>query len=198
MKVVGVGAGPGMLTEEAIRAIESSRLIYGSPRAIEIASPFISRSAEVNVIRDYGALRDLPAGAVVLSTGDPLLSGLGFLGGEIIPGISSMQVACARLRLSLLRVVPITVHGRRMEAEKIAFEIERGKTVFLLVDEASDLAGLCRHLEEASLPRDLVVMSDLGYPEESIAFGSTRSPPSILGLSCVLIGEIERPLSPES
>ena len=113
-----------MLTEEAIRAIEGSRLIYGSTRAIEIASPFISPSAEVNVIRDYKALADLLEEAVVLSTGDPLLSGLGFLGGEIIPGISSMQVACARLRLSLLKVVPITVHGRRMEIDIVAFEIE--------------------------------------------------------------------------
>ncbi|MBN1323661.1 MAG: cobalt-precorrin-7 (C(5))-methyltransferase [Methanotrichaceae archaeon] len=192
MKVVGVGAGPGMLTEEAIRAIEGSRLIYGSPRAIEIASPSISPSAKVKVIRDYKALRDLPEEAVVLSTGDPLLSGLGFLGGEIVPGISSMQVACARLRLSLLKVVPITVHGRRMDTDGIAFEIDRGKTVFLLVDEASDLAGLCRHLEEAGLSRDLVIMSDLGYPEEHIAFGSTRSPPAVRGLSSVLIGEIER------
>jgi len=185
-----------MLTEEAIRAIEGSRLIYGSTRAIEIASPFISPSAEVNVIRDYKALADLLEEAVVLSTGDPLLSGLGFLGGEIIPGISSMQVACARLRLSLLKVVPITVHGRRMEIDIVAFEIERGKVVFLLVDEASDLVGLCRHLEAGGLSRDVVVMSDLGYPEEHITFGSTRSPPAVRGLSSVLIGEIGRPKSP--
>ena len=50
--------------------------------------------------------------AVVLSTGDPMLSGLGYLEGQVIPGISSMQVACARLKISQLRMVPVTLHGR--------------------------------------------------------------------------------------
>ncbi|RJS71581.1 MAG: cobalt-precorrin-7 (C(5))-methyltransferase, partial [Candidatus Syntrophoarchaeum sp. WYZ-LMO15] len=38
MKIVGVGAAPGMLTEEAIREIKRAKVIYGSKRAIEIAS----------------------------------------------------------------------------------------------------------------------------------------------------------------
>jgi len=37
MKIIGVGAGPGMLTLEAARAIREARLIYGSQRAIDLA-----------------------------------------------------------------------------------------------------------------------------------------------------------------
>ncbi|MDG6251203.1 MAG: cobalt-precorrin-7 (C(5))-methyltransferase, partial [Methanocalculus sp.] len=42
MKVVGVGCGDGMLTEEAIAAIQGARLIYGSSRAIERVRHHIS------------------------------------------------------------------------------------------------------------------------------------------------------------
>ena len=30
MKIIGVGAGPGLLTKEAIKAIENARIIFGS------------------------------------------------------------------------------------------------------------------------------------------------------------------------
>jgi cobalt-precorrin-7 (C5)-methyltransferase len=92
MKIVGVGCGPGMLTADAIRVISGARLIYGSSRAIEIAREIIPDGCEVHEITSYRRLRELPEEAVVLSTGDPMLAGLGYLPGEVIPGISSLQV----------------------------------------------------------------------------------------------------------
>ena len=35
MKIIGVGCGPGMLTEQAIREISRARIIFGSHRSIE-------------------------------------------------------------------------------------------------------------------------------------------------------------------
>lgn len=197
MKVVGMGAGPGMLTFEAAKVIGKARLIYGSERAIELASSQIDPRSNVHVIDDYKALRELPDDAVVLSTGDPMLSGLGYLGGEIVPGISSMQVACARLGISQIKVVPITVHGRKMETGPIAEEIRRGKCVFLLVDDSTDLAGLCQHLEKRGLGREVAVLTDLGYPEEKVMMGNTSNPPLSGGLACVMIGDLEQKLVPE-
>ena len=133
MIIVGVGAGPGMLTEEAIKAISFARMIYGSERAIEIARQHISPDCTVHIIEDYKKLRKLPESAVVLSTGDPMLSGLGYLGGKVVPGISSMQVACARLRISQLRMVPVTLHGRAVDYDSlavIASEIGAGNVYF--------------------------------------------------------------------
>jgi cobalt-precorrin-7 (C5)-methyltransferase len=190
MKIVGVGAGPGMLTFEAAEAVKEARLIRGSRRAIELVREVIDPGCDVAEIEDYRALRELPPEAVVLSTGDPMLSGLGYLEGEVIPGISSIQVACARLKVSLLKVVPITVHGRRMDPEPIVEEVARGRAVFLLVDDATDLPGLCRLLEERGLSRDVAVLTDLGYPKEEIRRGSTRSPPPSRGLASVMIGDL--------
>jgi len=190
MKIVGVGAGPGMLTQEAARAIRMARLIYGSARAIDLVREEISPGCDVRVIENYRDLRELPAEAVVLSTGDPMLSGLGYLDGEVVPGISSMQVACARLKISQLKVVPITVHGRRMDPEPILEEVGRGRCVFLLVDDSTDLLGLCRLLEERGLSRDVAVLTDLGYPDEEIRKGTTARPPRSEGLASVMIGDL--------
>ena len=196
MKIVGVGAGPGMLTYEAARAIKEARLIYGSARAIDLVREVISPECDVRAIENYRALRELPPEAVVLSTGDPMLSGLGYLNGEVVPGISSMQVACARLKISQLKVVPITVHGRSMDPEPILEEVARGKCVFLLVDDSTDLPGLCRLLEERGLARDVAVLTDLGYPEEEILHGTTAAPPSSKGLASVMIGDIGFKMTP--
>lgn len=175
---------------EAARAIREALLIYGSERAIDLARDEIYPGTDVRVIEDYGALRKLPPEAVVLSTGDPMLSGLGYLDGDVIPGISSMQIACARLKESELKVIPITVHGRRMDPEPILEEIARGRTVFLLVDDSTNLPGLCRLLEERGLSKDVAVFTDLGYPNEEILRGTTRCPPTSKGLASVMIGDL--------
>lgn len=188
MIIVGVGAGPGMLTLEAAAAIEAAELIYGSKRAIDLVGDRIKPGCSVNIIEDYRKLRELPETAVVLSTGDPMLSGLGYLEGRVIPGISSLQVACARLKVSLLKVIPITVHGRALDPEPIASELERGRCVFLLTDDSTDVAGLCSYLEKRGLNEDVAVLTDLGYPEEMIVIGRTDLPPAAPGLSCIVIG----------
>lgn len=190
MIIVGVGIGPGMMTQEAGEAIRRADLIYGSRRAIDLACEHISPGSRVMEIEDYKSLSTLPEDAVVLSTGDPMLSGLGYLPGRVIPGISSLQVACARLKISELNVTPITVHGRRMDPEAIAGELGRNRSVFLLIDEHTDLEGLCQHLEENGLRKSVVALTDLGYPQERIEKGSTASPPRAPGLSCLFIGQL--------
>lgn len=180
-----------MLTLEAIRTISEALLIYGSQRAIDLVAEHIPPGCTVRVIENYRKLRELPAEAVVLSTGDPMLSGLGYLEGRVVPGISSLQVACARLKISQLDVVPVTVHGRALKPEKVAFELCRGKCVFLITDEATDLAGLCQILESQGISRSVTVLTDLGYPQERITVGRTGAPPAAPGLSCVLIGELQ-------
>ena len=189
MIIVGVGAGPKMLTLQAISAIGESKLIYGSKRAIDLVLDFIPPDCIVRVIEDYKKLSEIPDDALILSTGDPMLSGLGHLKGKVIPGISSLQVACARLKISQLKVMPITVHGRELDAEAIAFELGRGKCIFLLIDDSTDIESLCLYLEAKGLSRKIAMLSDLGYPEEKILRGSTASPPRASGLSSAFIGD---------
>jgi cobalt-precorrin-7 (C5)-methyltransferase len=170
MKIVGVGCGPGMLTEEAIAAIRNATLIYGSSRAIALAKDHIGPDCRVCPFPDYKSLHALPREAVVLSTGDPMLAGLGYLGGEVIPGISSLQVAAARLQLPLARVSVVDAHGKDhvnplREAGK---ELGRGKIVFLLADPGLGLEEVRVVLLELPGPVTVYLCKDLGYPEEEI------------------------------
>jgi cobalt-precorrin-7 (C5)-methyltransferase len=77
-----------------------------------------------------------------------------------------------------------------MDPEPILEEVARGKCVFLLVDDSTDLQGLCRLLEERGLSRDMAVLTDLGYPEEEIRKGTTSRPPPSKGLASVMIGDL--------
>ena len=180
MKIVGVGCGPGMLTEEAIRVIGEARLIYGSARAIGLAASCIPAGCTVHEITDYSRLRDLPAHAVVLSTGDPMLAGLGYLGGEIIPGISSLQVACARLGLSLARIAVVNAHGKDHDGaiRDTAAEIGRNRLVFLIADPAFPVTALAAALRVPHPRCRIAVCEHLGYPDERVMIGSAVDPPA--------------------
>jgi len=176
MKVVGVGCGPGMLTAEAASVIAGASLVYGSARAIALARDAIPPGCEVHEIADYRNLWSLPAHAVVLSTGDPMLAGLGYLPGEVVPGISSLQVAFARLKVPLTKAAVVSAHGKdhaRAVAEARE-EVLLGRVVFLIADPAFDVGTLA-----AALPPEirLAVCEDLGYPAERIATGTAAEPP---------------------
>jgi cobalt-precorrin-7 (C5)-methyltransferase len=180
MIIIGVGCGPGMLTEQAIKAIGMATTIYGSDRAIEIARPFISPGCDVRTIDDFKALHQLPTDIVVLSTGDPMLAGLGYLAGNVIPGVSSLQVATARLHIPLARVSVVVAHGRGHEKgmSETLEEVQRGKIVYLLADPKFEVRELYHRLSALPCrPLRIAVCENLGYPDERIAVGEIASPP---------------------
>lgn len=189
MKIVGVGCGPGMLTAEAASVIACATLVYGSARAIALARDAIPPGSEVYEIKDYRGLRSLPDHAVVLSTGDPMLAGLGYLPGDVVPGISSLQVAFARLKVPLARAAVVSAHGKD-HARAIAEareEVIRGKVVFLIADPAFDVGALTAALMAQTR---VAVCEDLGYPAERIAVGTAAQPPAPRGdLFVVVAGE---------
>jgi cobalt-precorrin-7 (C5)-methyltransferase len=190
MKIVGVGAGPDLLTKEAISAIENAQVIFGSKRALELAKEYIKCKA--NILTDY-TLKDLPGNAVVLSTGDPMLSGLGKYAkteDEIIPGISSLQLACARLRLDIEDISVITAHSRDIEVVKkrLLSELEDRKNVFLLPDSSFGALEVAEFLNDHGLLREIVVCQQLGYPDERIVIGTSEEPPSVeTDMYCIVI-----------
>jgi cobalt-precorrin-7 (C5)-methyltransferase len=192
MIIVGVGCGPGLLTRQAMEVIGSAQLVYGSRRAIGLARECIAPTAEVRTIEDYSRLDELPENAVVLSTGDPMLAGLGRPGRENIPGISSMQVAFAHLGLSLVRSTAITAHGTAHEVaiEETIQEIKRGKTVFLLAEPSFPFGELIADLAEERPDLRVAVCEELGYPEERIALGTAANPPEVRSkLYSVVLGK---------
>ncbi|MCZ9311952.1 MAG: cobalt-precorrin-7 (C(5))-methyltransferase [Methanocorpusculum sp.] len=188
MIVVGVGAGAGMLTEEGISRIRAAKLIYGSVRALELARGYAAADAELVPITDYKALRALPEDAVVLSTGDPLMAGLGYLPGEVVPGISSMQAAFARLKVSWTNVAVVNAHGKghASAVARAAADVRAGHSVFVIADPDFSVAVLA-----AALPPEvrIAVCEDLGYPFERVAEGTAGCPPEVRSrLFCVVAG----------
>ncbi|MFA6331688.1 MAG: cobalt-precorrin-7 (C(5))-methyltransferase [Methanoregula sp.] len=199
MKIVGVGCGPGMLTEQAAQVIRSARFIYGSSRAIEMVKKIIPKNCTVRSISDYRNLSQLPENAVILSTGDPMLAGLGYLPGEVVPGISSLQVAAARLHISLSRIAVVVAHGRGHEKamQETVEELRREKIVFLIADPKFDVAELYRRLGVMGLfvPVKIAVCENLGYPDEKIIVDDLLAPPlPAADLYSLVIGHFGEPL----
>lgn len=179
MKIVGVGCGPGMLTEEAIGAISRAEALCGSERAIDLARDHIRDGCIVRVIDDYRALRNLPDTTVVLSTGDPMLAGLGYLEGEVIPGISSLQVTLARLKIPMARVSVVVAHGRDHPAavREALSEVARGNVVFLIADPSFDVRDFAAQFLPETPGISITLCERLGYPDERVETGTAEAPP---------------------
>jgi cobalt-precorrin-7 (C5)-methyltransferase len=180
VRVVGVGCGPDLLSPRAVAVIRGAERVWGSARAIALAASAIRPGCPAYEIADFSGLRDLGPGDVVLSTGDPMLSGLGYLPGEVEPGISSLQLALARLRIPWTRVAVISAHGRDHDPAMAAAvdEIGRGRVAFLIADPAFQVPALAAALTPLGSDIRIAVCADLGYPEESIACGTVDAPPA--------------------
>lgn len=194
MKIVGVGAGQGLMTQEAIKAVREARVVYGSRRAIELAREHIR--CEWHELSDY-TLKNLPQDAVVLSTGDPMLSGLGRFASRndtIIPGISSLQLACARLRIELGAVAVVNAHARDIRDAKDAMqrELGAGKIVFMLPDASFGAIEAAGFLRSRGLRYKIAVLENLSYEDERVEIGDVEKPPAARhGMYSMLIGNFE-------
>ncbi|MGA2912155.1 MAG: cobalt-precorrin-7 (C(5))-methyltransferase [Methanoregula sp.] len=179
MKIIGVGCGPGMLTEEAIREISRAAIIFGSDRAIELAKSYIPGDCVVKTIDDFKNLNKISEDSIILSTGDPMLAGLGYLSGEVVPGISSLQVATARLHIPVSRVSVVVAHGKghKKGMQDTVEEVKRGKIVFLLADPKFEVRELYTQLALLSPPVRIALCENLGYPGEHILIRDIHSPP---------------------
>jgi cobalt-precorrin-7 (C5)-methyltransferase len=198
VKVVGVGCGPGMITIKAIEAIKSAKKIYGSIRAIEIASPYIIENTHVFPIKNYNDLKELEPDAIVLSTGDPMLAGLGQFGSEVVPGISSMQYTFSTLRLPMLKLAIVDAHNkdRATAFKEISAEIINGKIVFILTDPSLNIAVLASAIDKDTGGCDLILCEMLGYAEERIVAGTSKKPPVVKAkLFSLVAGYINRDIN---
>jgi cobalt-precorrin-7 (C5)-methyltransferase len=192
MIVIGVGCGPGMMTEEAIRELAKARTVYGSRRSVDLARKHLRKGAKVIQVDDYAALDEVPEKAVLLSTGDPMLAGLGRRAKRIIPGISSMQVAYAKLGAPHENTVIMSAQGRyqAIALRNAVEEVLRGRNVFLLVDPKFPISELAAKLASSIPDCHMAVCERLGYPDERVQVGTALDPPEAkTDLFVVIVGE---------
>jgi cobalt-precorrin-7 (C5)-methyltransferase len=187
-KIYIVGIGPGSseyLTKKAIDTVKMSDYTVGSTRAIELFGD-VQNTIPFNVKELLDTLEkgvDLAVdGNVVsiLSTGDPGFSGVlntvlrisnekDFPKDniEVIPGISSLQLAAAECHIQWDNANVMTFHGRE-NIDDILPVINNGKiTIALPSRKVKDMA---QFLLDNGVEKDrkVVVCERLSYPDEKI------------------------------
>lgn len=183
ISVIGIGPGPAdYLPPAAARALAEARTVVGGERHLKT---FARPGQETFVLKN-----NLPAamefirnrrdtGVAVLASGDPGLYGiLSYLrrhfppaGLKVFPGISSVQVAFARLAMPWQDAVILSAHGRDLAG--LIDLIARQHKVALLTDQHSTPHLVARQMAAASLGgRRLYCCCNLGYPDETITAGT--------------------------
>lgn len=187
-KIYIIGIGPGSseyLTKKAVDTVKTSDYTVGSTRAIDLFDDVNNKIAfNVKDLLDKlekGMDLAIEGNTVsILSTGDPGFSGVlntvlrianekNFPEEkiEVIPGISSLQLAAARNHIQWDNANVMTFHGRE-NIEDILKVINNGKTTIALPSKkVRDMAqflldnGVDEH-------REVVVCERLSYDDEKI------------------------------
>lgn len=187
-KIYIIGIGPGSseyLTKKAVDTVKTSDYTVGSTRAIDLFDDVNNKIAfNVKDLLDKlekGVDLAIEGNTVsILSTGDPGFSGVlntvlriarekNFPEEkiEVIPGISSLQLAAARNHIQWDNANVMTFHGRE-NIEDILKVIKNGKTTIALPSKkVRDMAqflldnGVDEH-------REVVVCERLSYDDEKI------------------------------
>ena len=187
-KIYIIGIGPGSseyLTKKALDTVKTSDYTFGSTRAIDLFDDVNNKIAfNVKDLLDKlekGVDLAIEGNTVsILSTGDPGFSGVlntvlrianekNFPEEkiEVIPGISSLQLAAARNHIQWDNANVMTFHGRE-NIEDILKVINNGKTTIALPSKkVRDMAqflldnGVDEH-------REVVVCERLSYDDEKI------------------------------
>ena len=174
MTVVAVGPGdPRMLTMRGRAALEAADLVVGFKTVLDVVAEWCG-SAEVRPMsyRDQEEVLEYAAAqvgqgrnCVVCCWGDLNVSAHELLARvyrraekvELIPGVSSIQIACARAGIALEESLFITLH-RRDGSEPALAELERylreGLRHIILLPRPFDLMppAICGDLIAANLP----------------------------------------------
>ncbi|MCE5284657.1 MAG: precorrin-6y C5,15-methyltransferase (decarboxylating) subunit CbiE [Pelosinus sp.] len=182
-KIIVVGIGPGgkdYLLPIASNAIDEAKVLVGSRRALETLAPggietkVIDR--EITALLDYIEEKIKVTSVTVLVSGDPgFYSLLVALKGRfpverlvVIPGISSAQLAFARISEPWQDALLISMHGRSASDEALGFIA--GKKLGILTDANHNPAFIARLLINEGWPLGTKVWlcSGLSYETEEV------------------------------
>lgn len=182
-KISIVGCGPGLkgyVTQIGIDRIKESETLIGSKRLLEM---FPESTAErLNIGRDYHALVDKinslnSKNIVILVSGDPgfyslakiVVKRLGVKNCEVVPGISSVQLAFARIGENWNDAKFLSFHGRDKGLEDLRQIIEDNHKVAILTDEKNNPSELGKLLaENGSINRKVFIFENLSFENEAI------------------------------
>ncbi|MEN3110985.1 precorrin-6y C5,15-methyltransferase (decarboxylating) subunit CbiE [Uliginosibacterium paludis] len=127
-RVIGVlDDGAASLATPALAHLRAARVVIGAARTLALFEDEISPSAERHVLGNLEAAaeriraaREAGDAVVMLATGDPLCHGIaGWLAShlcvqaiEVLPNVSTLQLACARIGLPWADARIVSIHAR--------------------------------------------------------------------------------------
>ena len=183
-KIIVAGIGPGAreyVVPKALKAIENAKVLVGGSRALadfarEGQKTFaikVDIKAVMNFIGEELKQNDV----VVMVSGDPgyysLLSSLrknfSIEQIKVIPGLSSMQVAFAKIALPWQEASLLSFHGRVPKDEDLVYV--KGRIIGMLTDNKFNSGRIAEYLIERGWDKNArsYICSRLSYPDEKIA-----------------------------
>lgn len=181
-KILIVGCGPGaeIYLTPAARAAALTADVFITSRRLdhlfpESAAERIDSGIDVEgTLAAIAARRDAGLQVVVLSTGDPGIASLaqpvirrfGREHCEVIPGVSSIQVAFARLGLDWLGARIVSAHHRNPEIS--AAELQDAEKIAILGGRQEAIRWVAALLDQLPGDRRVFVCEDLTLPGERI------------------------------
>ena len=180
--LAGIGPGSGeAMTGQVRRAIQEADCLIGAQRMLEAAAwaqkPGQEAVSPRDIVRCIQERPDCRRFTVLLS-GDTgffsgakrLLPALADCQVEVLPGLSSLQVLCARLGTSYEDVTCLSLHGREGD---VVPDAGRFRRLFVLVGGGTDASGLFGSLTQAGMGQVRVSVGErLGYPQERVTTGT--------------------------
>ncbi len=182
-KIIVAGIGPGAksyITPAALEKIQAAKYLVGGRRALsEFATPnqiTCAITKDLNAVIKFISEKISSGEVVVMASGDPgYYSILDLLRKnfkpsiiEVIPSISAMQLAFAKLSLSWYSATLASFHGRRPSDEILKFEHE--KILGLLTDNEFNSVTISEILLERGWDKNsnTAICEKLSYPDEKI------------------------------
>lgn len=182
VSLIGIGMGNSETRTLGMeRALREADCLIGARRMLESVDTsgrqaFAAGTPDevVRIIQENGAFRRI----AILLSGDTgfysgargLLDKLSSVEVEVLPGISSIQYFCAKLRRSWEDVRAVSLHGRDCD---LVGEVRRNAAVFALVGGSDGVGRALGRLKAAKLGGLRAHVGErLGYPDEKITSGT--------------------------
>lgn len=182
-KIIVAGIGPGaknFITPAALEKIQTAKFLIGGRRALaEFAAPNQETCAitkDLNAVINFVREKISVSEVVVMVSGDPgYYSILDLLRKnfqpeiiEVIPSISAMQLAFAKLALSWYNAKLLSFHGRRPDDSALKFQPQ--KILGLLTDNEFNSATISEILLQNGWSENssVAICARLSYPDEKI------------------------------
>lgn len=185
-KIIVAGIGPGdrgYILPAVDKSIEECDVVIGGRRNLE-AFGQIDREKLIigNNLEDICQYIQTYAGVkaiTVLATGDPgIFSIMEYLKGKlegiemtVIPGISSFQYLCSKLKLSWDDVRIVSLHGR--DEEDLTYIVRENRKVIVFTGGTTSPGTVCKNFIKDKLTNlKITVGENLSYSNEKIVNGT--------------------------